>query len=249
LGHWSGSTTVNQKKIGMVHDKILLDDNESRDNFDFVSQLEHYPDLTVTQYHAMSRWSENAIRQNLDFLYDTTLFEEEIQSTARKLHVPVSSLMSFIQHEHVFHIKKSSRNVYSRLSYHVQQFVNGDESIISIAKSLRYSPYLMARKILEELYPSFSRSLTTKVMRDPNGNSLEPHLVEQITHVLEKDPMYGPDHDSRRHNIGIEYERKLETLLTIIGTWSQYVPKFNLYLPLPHYHDESSFFISVFHTH
>jgi hypothetical protein len=61
-------------------------------------------------------------------------------------------------------------------------------------------------------------------MRDP----------EQIRQVLDTDPMYGPDHDMKRHNIGIEYERKLESLLTIIGTfilWSSlsYIYVYNLH--------------------
>jgi hypothetical protein len=204
-------------------------------------KLERHPDLSLEQSNSIVKWCRDAIDQNKDFLYDTLIFEQAIQQACQHYDLQPQSLTSLLRNTHVWHVKITTRHVKLKLQNHVERYVQG-ESILEIARDNRYPPYLLARAMLEVLLlntnkNSSGRKGLTEAMRDPIGklghvsciceeyrsseNNTEEQpltrLAREVMHVIAVDPMYGPEHDEVRHNIGVEYEELLEQVLTSMG--------------------------------
>lgn len=50
-----------------------------------------------------------------------------------------------------------------------------------------------------------------------NSQPLETRLSLEVQEAIMSDPVYGPEHDRARHNIGVEYEVALEQTLRKMG--------------------------------
>jgi hypothetical protein len=65
------------------------------------------------------------------------------------------------------HIKKTAPGIKRRLPSVVDQYTNG-KSIVSLAQELNFSPYLLARYVVEEMC-TFKGKWLSDAMRDPEG--------------------------------------------------------------------------------
>jgi hypothetical protein len=120
----------------------------------------------------------------------------------------------------------------------VSEYCNGC-SIKSLAKKVNYSPYLLARLIVETV-AGLKKKTLAKAMRDPQlhlgsidaiadefraTETSSPvlqgtgttRLAMEVQESIDMDPIYGPLQDKERHLVGVEYEVVLEFDLTSLG--------------------------------
>jgi hypothetical protein len=123
------------------------------------------------------------------------------------------------------------------LSAIIQDVLHERKTILDLAKTWNFPPYLLARNIVEATFQFSNRctrstgetkkSQLSDAFRDtrllqqhalfpmyqafiPNACSL---IETQIQDAIDADPMYGLQSDKDRHTIGIEYEVVLEHYL------------------------------------
>jgi hypothetical protein len=149
---------------------------------------------------------------------------------------------------HVTHIKRTAFKLKNSLPRYLDQYKKG-KSIQDIAKRANYSPYLLARYMVQEM-TTLDKKEITNAMKDPMNllgtsdviqskyrndaldkaiwstkhqqqqQSKTTRLAQEVRDIIDSDPMYGPMHDKGRHLIGIEYEVVLEHKLQTIGRFT-----------------------------
>jgi hypothetical protein len=150
--------------------------------------------------------------------------------------------MSFIRNLHLNHVKKTAPKV--KVAMHkryLADYCNG-ASILSLAKSANYPPYLFARFFVESITdlarPLIGDAVSHPAEKIPDPSIIKPayrhsegvrqpsasyptRLAQELQEAVQVDPLYGPRHDVSRRHVGVEYEVVLETQLASIGTWRQ----------------------------
>lgn len=144
------------------------------------------------------------------------------------------SLQSFIRNLHVAHVKKTAPAIKNALPTLVDEYVQGRATIRELAKKCNYSPYLLARFIVEAVTTFRGKKALADAMRDPlhqlgsldvihpnyrssEAVSTSTRLARQVQDAMHFDPMYGPRHDKERHLVGVEYEVVLEYKLNAMS--------------------------------
>eukprot|EP00744_Colponema_vietnamica_P020749 GILI01029531.1.p1 GENE.GILI01029531.1~~GILI01029531.1.p1 ORF type:complete len:284 (-),score=5.77 GILI01029531.1:32-883(-) len=102
-----------------------------------------------------------------------------------------------IRRTHNFHKRPENVAIY-------QQRYERGESIYDIAESIHFSPYLLARIILESKC-SLSKPLLSEYIRNPSIIP-DPRLREEVQTCIEEDLNYSPYVDKMKRIIGLEYE-------------------------------------------
>ncbi|KAG7336821.1 TPD sequence-motif-containing protein [Nitzschia inconspicua] len=120
------------------------------------------------RYDQVEQWCRHEIAAGSDFLFDSIAFEATMKRTSRDLQFPLESLQSFFRNIYVQHIKSRSFQVKSQCNNYVEQYRKGS-SILQLAQTANFSPYLMARVIVENvaIIPDDKKKFLTAAMRDP----------------------------------------------------------------------------------
>lgn len=212
-------------------------------------------------YAALERWCSSLLsKERCDDLYDLSNKDEVIvdmgtpskyllllQEGSDKFDLPIESIESILHNMHVRHIMRQSSFVKTKLmsgknSRYSKRLVAGNEyAIIELACDLHYSPYLLARMIVDivaKIPGKNQKSSLSEIMKG-SSNWLSPEKVivnipgfskeevnsdiflnkfsSQIDKAILMDPLSGPQLEAKRRSLGLSYERKLETLLNRLG--------------------------------
>jgi len=216
-------------------------------------------------YAALERWCSSLLsKERCDDLYglsnkskDGVIVDMDapsgflllLQEGSDKFDVPIESIESFLHNMHVRHIMRQSSVVRTKLvsgkdSRYFKRLVVGNEyAIIELACDLHYSPYLLARMIVDivaKIPGKNQKSSLSEIMKG-SSNWLSPGKVivnipgfsndevnsdiflnrfsSQIEKAILMDPLSGPQLEAKRRSLGLSYERKLETLLNRLGNF------------------------------
>ncbi|CAJ1936047.1 unnamed protein product [Cylindrotheca closterium] len=194
----------------------------------------------ANSYDQAGKWCRQQVikKPMVALFYDVKLFHKALKETSKALNFPLQSLQSLIRTTHLKVLKLATTTVKSDISFHLEHYCNGD-SILKIAKSAAFPPFLMARLLVDELTVYMGRKELAKIMREPrcltkdlilkkfqhsenlniamfSNQPLETRLSLEVQEAVRSDPLYGPDHDRARHSIGVEYEVALERALKIM---------------------------------
>jgi hypothetical protein len=255
--------------------KMMNDPNDTVDsNDEFFSDEIHDEKWLVEQYIKVEQWCYDQIYPNItkssgegqqrttpttttsnhsetNFLYDPVVFEKTLKYACKELKFPYQSLQSFFRTIHLKHIKSISYKVKNNFqSTLLQQYIRGEHTIKQIAQQHQnYSPYLLARQIVEHIAILPTRKGLINAMRHPEQhlgtiNNIREEfryteeqwmkqqqqqgisttttltrLATEVKEALDSDPLYGPISDRRKHFIGIEYEVALEHMLQEMGAY------------------------------
>mmetsp|Transcript_47287 Transcript_47287/g.71539 ORF Transcript_47287/g.71539 Transcript_47287/m.71539 type:complete len:336 (+) Transcript_47287:70-1077(+) len=113
-------------------------------------------------------WCHRMIYIGHDLFFNLETFHAELEKAAWNTGLPYESLHSFLRNIHLTHVKKTTHYIRSTIKEHLQTYTSGT-SILTMAKSLNYPPYMLARLIVENIVASdsISRKEITGAMRDP----------------------------------------------------------------------------------
>ena len=87
------------------------------------------------------------------------------------------SLRSFLGNIHVIHIKKMAYKIKNNIQYYLDEYCKG-ESIVSLAKSANYPPYLFARLMVESL-TTISKSDISKAVSNASSYLTDLSVIHQ----------------------------------------------------------------------
>jgi hypothetical protein len=203
---------------------------------------------SIQQYYRVQHWCRQEIAAGSDFLFDPNLFRTTLKRASQDFDFHYLSLQSFFRSLHVQHIKTMTFKIRSNNRFatkYLPEYIQQKKSIRRMAQDANFSPYLMARLVVEHVadWKDANKKSLINAMRDPIGelgalDSIqqeywpsefplgdqqqgdEPSITRLATEVKEAvdcDPLSGPVSDRAKHFIGIEYELALEHMLTQRG--------------------------------
>ena len=143
-------------------------------------------------YDQAEKWCRQQVMKKpmVQLFYDVKLFHKTLKQTSKALNFPFQvwircihkswqlvrlnwlkqykqqSLLSLIRTTHLQALKLATATVKRDISFHLDQYCNGD-SILKIAKSAAFPPFLMARLLVDELTIYIGRKELAKIMREP----------------------------------------------------------------------------------
>lgn len=196
--------------------------------------------ISPQAYEKAGLWSYE-IASNHEVLHDPKRFRNTIKQKAVEIGIPNVALQSLVRNASLSHTKRHAPQVKRNLPQLLDQYKKGS-SIVTLAREVNYSPYLLARYMAEGI-STFQGKMLSEAMRDPEGllgstkcikdeflASEANHsvafiipelpttrLAGEVRDAITGDPLYGPMHDKERHIIGIEYEVVLEEELKELG--------------------------------
>lgn len=129
--------------------------------------------ITPQNYDAAEAWChEVASSSNHAMFYNPAILRQVVHQKALELEFPISALQSLIRNESVNHIKKAAPAIKRNLGHYLEQYKQGT-SILQLAKNNRYSPYMLARYIVNEITTlgrgGRSKKILSEAMRNPEG--------------------------------------------------------------------------------
>jgi hypothetical protein len=96
--------------------------------------------------------------------------------------------MSLVRNASLLHIKRSSLGLKQQIAYCLDEY-KGGSSIVQLAKEMNYSPYLLARYMVEEISTCKENKIPlSDVMKDPEG---------MLSHLDDISPAFH--HTERNH--------------------------------------------------
>lgn len=137
----------------------------------------------VSKYLEIDRWCREAISCGREFLYNPSLFHEEIHKAAVDFQLPYEGLCSHLRNTHVIHVKKTSHKLKAGAKRLAAEYSKG-KSIVTLAKFYNYPPYLFSRILVETVTSGrLSKKNLTEAMRDPirrlgNSSVLSPEYCD-----------------------------------------------------------------------
>jgi hypothetical protein len=151
-------------------------------------------------YAEIESWFQKSVSAGSDFLFDTKLYERELNRLWDKFDVPfeVSGrykresntlsdtsnsivivvyqlLQSFLRNVHVIHVKRQSSAIKKSLGNLADKYMAGS-TIVELAKKENFPPYLLARWMVETITSINSKSALTEAMREP-ATILDPSVI------------------------------------------------------------------------
>lgn len=116
----------------------------------------------------------------------------------------------------------------NRVRYYWKLFRQG-KTIWNLAKEVQFSPYLLCRVLLErqhlaepgttdsgEISKPLPKKTVSKLVQDTSLIE-DAKLREQVKYCRDNDPLYSPQVDEKRKEIGEHYESKLYDILNANG--------------------------------
>jgi hypothetical protein len=126
----------------------------------------------VRKYNQVEKWCNQQIAEGNAFMFDPNLFRQTFRSTSKDLDFPLQSLESFFRSLHMKHIKSTSYKVQNCfLSKYLPMYQRGNKSIQQMALEANFSPYLMARLVVDHVtnFSGKGKKRLISAMRDPIG--------------------------------------------------------------------------------
>ena len=170
--------------------------------------------MTPEDYDRLSLCFKDSISSGAAFLFDQTLFENELDRLWNETGIPYETLYSFVRNEYVTHIKRTTERVKRRIS----KLDVVDDDWVALARKEKYPPYLLARLLVEQ-QTGLSGKHLANALKEPEA-TLDKSLVDKVQAAVAADPINGPRYDGERHMVGIEFEVVLEHKLRKLGTFS-----------------------------
>ncbi|GMH89642.1 hypothetical protein TrVE_jg9235 [Triparma verrucosa] len=173
---------------------------------------------------------------------------EEILEKSRGQELSYDAFLSLLKNVQTEHVKQTTGLVRSQMTHHFALYRSG-KSIIEISSTLNFPPYLLAKQMLENIFPS-PRSRVSTILKslpfDPTlsffsssplfsprpGDFLSPlgpfplpHFFLSLAGAVHRDPLNGPLPDRYRRSLGQSYELLLQSSLP-----TPYLPESSLRL-------------------
>ena len=93
--------------------------------------------------------------------------------------------MSLVRNASLVHIKRSAPTLKRRIPYCLDQYQQG-ASIVQLANETNYSPYLLARYMVEEISTyKENKKMLAAVMKDPEGMLSSIDTIDSLYHQAE----------------------------------------------------------------
>ena len=131
---------------------------------------------------------------------------------ATELGVAYESLASIWHQLNAAWTRKTAHIHREKASKQYRSAYERGESIVAMAKRVKFSPYLLAR-LLVEILEEVPKKAVGDLMKCPE-NIKDSRLRKEVVQCIEVDGHYSPKHDAARHAVGLEYEKRLEDILT-----------------------------------
>mmetsp|Transcript_3869 Transcript_3869/g.5399 ORF Transcript_3869/g.5399 Transcript_3869/m.5399 type:complete len:300 (-) Transcript_3869:3516-4415(-) len=130
---------------------------------------------------------------------------------ALEVGIQYEALASIWHQQHALATRRCAHIHRDKASTEYRKAYERGENILQIAERIKFSPVLLARLLLEVIL-QLPRKSVGDFIKNPQKIP-DCVLRQQIEVCIQIDGHYGPRHDQTRHDIGIEYEKRLNQYL------------------------------------